>query len=165
MCTDVAARGLDVPRISHVLNYDIPFDTEAYIHRIGRTGRAGREGRAILFVSRSERRRLALIERATKQTVQRITLPSAEQMTQKRVADFKAFLTDSMGEGDHTFFAKMLRDYCHETGAQWEDVAATLAFLVQRHRPLNVPDILIEDVDRTSRKKKDKTFEGERGIG
>ena len=76
VATDVAARGLDVKRISHVINYDIPYDTEAYVHRIGRTGRAGREGQAILFVAPRERRMLATIERATRQPITAMSLPS-----------------------------------------------------------------------------------------
>src|SRR5207244_10706832 len=77
VATDVAARGLDVDRISHVINYDIPFDTEAYIHRIGRTGRAGRSGEAILFVAPRERHMLKMIERATRQNIAPMELPSA----------------------------------------------------------------------------------------
>ena len=76
VATDVAARGLDVERITHVINYDIPFDRESYVHRIGRTGRAGREGKAILFVAPRERRMLSNIERVTKQKIQQIDLPS-----------------------------------------------------------------------------------------
>ena len=151
ICTDVAARGLDVPRISHVLNYDIPFDSEAYVHRIGRTGRAGRHGRAILFVGRSERRRLTTIERATKQKIVRISLPTAAQMTEKRVNDFKTFLSEEMAQNDHSFFRTLLSEFREDNDVEWADIAAMLAYLVQRHRPLNVPDILIEDLDRSSR--------------
>src|SRR6185503_17554980 len=78
VATDVAARGLDVDRVSHVLNYDIPYDTEVYIHRIGRTGRAGRSGDAILFLTPRERHMLAAIERATRQTIQAMELPSVD---------------------------------------------------------------------------------------
>jgi ATP-dependent RNA helicase DeaD len=89
VATDVAARGLDVERISHVINYDIPYDTEAYIHRIGRTGRAGRSGDAILFVAPRERRMLSAIERATRKKITELDLPSTETVNKKRIADFK----------------------------------------------------------------------------
>jgi ATP-dependent RNA helicase DeaD len=89
IATDVAARGIDVPRVSHVVNYDIPYDTEAYVHRIGRTGRAGRTGNAILFVAPREIRMLRTIERATRSPIAPLTLPSRADVTNKRVADFK----------------------------------------------------------------------------
>jgi ATP-dependent RNA helicase DeaD len=90
VATDVAARGIDVPRVSHVVNYDIPYDTEAYVHRIGRTGRAGRTGNAILFVAPREVSMLRSIERATRSPIAPLTLPSRADVTNKRVADFKA---------------------------------------------------------------------------
>jgi ATP-dependent RNA helicase DeaD len=89
IATDVAARGIDVPRVSHVVNYDIPYDTEAYVHRIGRTGRAGRTGNAILFVAPREIRMLRTIERHPS-PIAPLTLPSRADVTNKRVADFKA---------------------------------------------------------------------------
>src|SRR3546814_297732 len=88
VATDVAARGLDVDRISHVLNYDIPYDTESYVHRIGRTGRAGRSGEAILFVAPRERGMLRAIERATRQPIEAMALPSVEAVNEQRVAKF-----------------------------------------------------------------------------
>ena len=97
VATDVAARGLDVDRISHVVNFDIPSDTEAYIHRIGRTGRAGRQGDAILFVAPRERRMLAAIEKATGQTIEQLVLPTTEVVNNKRIADFKQKITDTLG--------------------------------------------------------------------
>jgi ATP-dependent RNA helicase DeaD len=89
VATDVAARGLDVERISHVLNYDIPYDTESYVHRIGRTGRAGRSGEAILFVAPRERNMLRTIERATRQPIEPMELPSVETVNEQRVSKFK----------------------------------------------------------------------------
>jgi ATP-dependent RNA helicase DeaD len=89
VATDVAARGLDVDRISHVINYDIPHDTEAYVHRIGRTGRAGRKGDAILFVAPREKRLLGAIERATGGKIEMMELPSTELINDKRIAQFK----------------------------------------------------------------------------
>src|SRR5690606_30827161 len=89
VATDVAARGLDVDRISHVINYDVPYDPESYTHRIGRTGRAGRSGEAILFISPRERNLLKLIERATRQPVAPLTLPSVQDVNNVRIARFK----------------------------------------------------------------------------
>src|SRR6185369_3370866 len=94
IATDVAARGLDVPRISHVINYDIPYDTESYVHRIGRTGRAGRAGKAILFVSPRETRMLRAIEKATRQPITQMKLPTLSDLADKRVAQFKASIMD-----------------------------------------------------------------------
>ena len=95
VATDVAARGLDVERVSHVFNYDIPYDTEAYIHRIGRTGRAGRKGDAILFVAPREKRLLSSIEKATRQKIEPLELPTTEMVNNKRIATFKQQITDT----------------------------------------------------------------------
>ena len=111
VATDVAARGLDVDRISHVINYDIPYDTEAYIHRIGRTGRAGRTGDAILFVAPRERRMLHAIERATRQKITPLKLPSTEIVNQKRIADFKQRITDTLTANDDDFMQGLITDY------------------------------------------------------
>src|SRR6201747_3104320 len=97
IATDVAARGLDVDRISHVLNYDIPTDTEAYVHRIGRTGRAGRSGEAILFVAPREKRMLQAIERATRQPIAEMQLPSVEAVNDQRITKFKQRIADALG--------------------------------------------------------------------
>ncbi|HBD22876.1 MAG TPA: ATP-dependent RNA helicase, partial [Oceanospirillaceae bacterium] len=96
VATDVAARGIDVARVSHVINYDIPYDTEAYVHRIGRTGRAGRDGNAILFVAPRERRMLRAIEQATRQTIAPMELPSREQVQERRIDQFKDELDKAM---------------------------------------------------------------------
>ena len=106
VATDVAARGLDVKRISHVVNYDIPYDTEAYVHRIGRTGRAGRDGDAILFVAPREKRMLNAIERATKQKIERMELPSTELINDKRVSKFKQRITDTLANQDLGLFSQ-----------------------------------------------------------
>lgn len=111
VATDVAARGLDVERISHVINYDIPYDTEAYIHRIGRTGRAGRSGEAILFVAPRERRMLTAIERATRQKIAPLSLPTTEAVNQKRIADFKQRISDTLTAGNLDFMHNLLLDY------------------------------------------------------
>jgi ATP-dependent RNA helicase DeaD len=103
IATDVAARGLDVDRITHVVNYDIPYDTESYVHRIGRTGRAGRTGDAILFIAPRERKLLANIERATKQKVEQMDLPSTEIINNKRINRFKQNITDTLAAEELSF--------------------------------------------------------------
>ena len=127
VATDVAARGLDVDRISHVVNYDIPYDTEAYIHRIGRTGRAGRSGEAILFVAPRERRMLSAIERATRQKITRLELPTTETVNNKRIADFKQKITDTLAVGELTFMQNLVEQYRNEHDVPALDIAAALA--------------------------------------
>ncbi len=136
VATDVAARGLDVPRISHVINYDIPYDTEAYVHRIGRTGRAGRSGEAILFVTPREKRMLKAIERATRQPIEQMRLPSATDIASKRSAQLKDQITAVREAEDLTPFVEMLNDYQNEHDIEMAEVAAALAFLLQKDRPV-----------------------------
>ncbi|MDA8703093.1 DEAD/DEAH box helicase [Pseudomonadales bacterium] len=131
VATDVAARGLDVDRISHVINYDIPYDTEAYIHRIGRTGRAGRTGDAILFVAPRERRMLGAIERATRQKITELELPSTETVNKKRIADFKQKITDTIAKGHLSFMRGIIEEYQSETEASAMDIAAAMANIAQ----------------------------------
>src|SRR5690606_17256418 len=114
VATDVAARGLDVERVSHVLNYDIPYDTESYVHRIGRTGRAGRKGEAILFVAPRERGMLRAIERATRQPIEPMALPSAEAVNESRVAKFGERIAAVIEAGQHGAYLDMLQRYLHE---------------------------------------------------
>jgi ATP-dependent RNA helicase DeaD len=135
IATDVAARGLDVERISHVINYDIPHDTESYVHRIGRTGRAGRTGDAILFVSPRERRMLSNIERATKQKIEPLTLPSTDQINDKRVMTFKEKISKTIANEDISFYAQMLAKLQEETDLSALDIAAALAHQVQGKEP------------------------------
>ncbi|RTL54407.1 MAG: DEAD/DEAH box helicase, partial [Rhodocyclaceae bacterium] len=140
VATDVAARGIDVPRISHVINYDIPYDTEAYVHRIGRTGRAGRTGTAILFVAPREKRMLRMIEQATRQPIEAMQLPSPEAVADRRVAQFKQQVVDVLGEShDLSFLEDVVQQIVTEQGIEPQEVAAALAWLVQQERPLN-PD-------------------------
>ena len=138
VATDVAARGIDVERISHVLNYDIPHDSEAYIHRIGRTGRAGRKGKAILFVAPREKRLLHAMEKASARSLTRMDLPSGESITQKRIDQFKTKLSETIHNQDLAFFDALLAEYSHENAVTPEDIAAALAFLYQQKRPLKV---------------------------
>ena len=127
VATDVAARGLDVDRISHVINYDVPYDTEAYIHRIGRTGRAGRSGEAILFVAPRERRMLSAIERATRQKIEQMVLPSTETVNNKRIADFKQKITDTLAVGELGFMQGLVEQYRQEHDVPAVEIAAALA--------------------------------------
>ncbi|MFQ3346603.1 MAG: ATP-dependent RNA helicase DeaD [Candidatus Azotimanducaceae bacterium] len=136
VATDVAARGLDVDRISHVINYDIPYDTEAYIHRIGRTGRAGRKGDAILFVAPRERRMLGAIERATRQKITELELPSTETVNKKRIADFKQKITDTIAKGHLAFMRGIIEEYQSETEASAMDIAAAMANISQGDQTL-----------------------------
>jgi len=136
VATDVAARGLDVDRISHVINYDIPYDTESYIHRIGRTGRAGRSGEAILFVAPREKHMLRAIERATKQKIELLELPSTEMINDKRIANFEQRITDTMAAGGLEFYYDLMEKYLQEHNVPAVEIAAALAKLVQGDEPL-----------------------------
>ncbi|HDP69654.1 MAG TPA: DEAD/DEAH box helicase [Actinobacteria bacterium] len=136
VATDVAARGLDVDRISHVINYDIPYDTESYVHRIGRTGRAGRSGEAILFVAPRERHMLNAIERATKQKIELMELPSTEVINNKRIARFEQRITDTLGAGGLEFYCDLMEQYRQEHNVPAVEIAAALAKLFQGDEPL-----------------------------
>ncbi|MGD8908485.1 MAG: DEAD/DEAH box helicase [Chromatiales bacterium] len=136
VATDVAARGLDVERISHVVNFDIPYDTEAYIHRIGRTGRAGRKGEAILFVAPRERRMLSAIEKATRQKIEPLELPTTEMVNSKRIADFKQSISDTVAAGELDFMQSLLEQYQQEHDVPALEIAAALAKLSIGDRPL-----------------------------
>ncbi|MFH2091267.1 MAG: DEAD/DEAH box helicase [Pseudomonadota bacterium] len=139
VATDVAARGLDVDRISHVINYDMPPKIEPYIHRIGRTGRAGRTGEAILFVGRNERWMLKNIERATRQTIKEIFLPSNQDINKKRVADFKQSITQAMASEDLDFFTDLVQTYAEEQDVPVVQVAAAIAKLTHGNKPFLLP--------------------------
>lgn len=136
VATDVVARGLDVERISHVLNYDIPYDTESYVHRIGRTGRAGREGEAILFVSPREQRMLRMIEQATRQKIAPMELPSAADINVKRIDRFKQQITDTIENKDLSEFLGVLSEYQVENDVDPLNIAAALASLMHGKTPL-----------------------------
>lgn len=136
VATDVAARGLDVDRISHVVNYDIPYDTEAYVHRIGRTGRAGRQGDAILFVAPREKRMLHAIEKATRKKIEIMELPSTELINDKRIAKFKQRITDTLANEDLNLFSQLIEQYQQEHNVPAEEIGAALAKLLQGDTPL-----------------------------
>ena len=136
VATDVAARGLDVDRISHVINYDIPYDVEAYIHRIGRTGRAGRQGDAILFVAPRERRLLGAIERATGRKIELMELPSTELINNKRIAQFKQAITDTLAAEELDLYRELIEQYQIEHNVPANEIAAALASLAHGDQPL-----------------------------
>ncbi|WP_200897561.1 DEAD/DEAH box helicase [Arsukibacterium ikkense] len=138
VATDVAARGLDVERISLVVNYDIPYDSEAYVHRIGRTGRAGREGKAILFVSPRERRLLRTIEHATKQPIEQMSLPTGQVIEQRRIESFREQLAQTIETQNLNFFQELVTDWREKLETTDVDLAAALLFLAQKNQPLNV---------------------------
>jgi ATP-dependent RNA helicase DeaD len=160
VATDVAARGLDIERMSHVVNYDIPYDTESYVHRIGRTGRAGRKGEAILFVSPREKRMLGAIEKATKQTITRMQLPSSEDIADRRVMAFKQDLTETIESQDLAFFENLIRQYQEEHNADPIEMAAALAFQVQKTRPLNPP--VVHSERKQPRERAERAERGDR---
>ncbi len=136
VATDVAARGLDVDRISHVINYDVPTDPESYVHRIGRTGRAGRKGEAILFITPRERGLLRMIERSTRQTVSVLELPTIQAVNNVRIARFKAQITDTLAAGELELFASIVEDYERENDVPALEIAAALAKMSRRGVPL-----------------------------
>ena len=140
VATDVAARGLDVERISHVVNYDVPYDTESYVHRIGRTGRAGRNGEAILFVTPRERNMLRYIERATRSPLEPMELPTVADVNEQRVARFRQRILDAMSAGDSEPFRSLIEEIEREHDVPAIDIAAALASLLQGGSPLLLKD-------------------------
>ncbi len=135
VATDVAARGLDVDRVTHIINYDIPYDTEAYVHRVGRTGRAGRKGDAILFVAPREKRLLHAIEKATRQKIEMMELPSTELINDARIAKFKQRITDTLATEDLGFFYQLIEQYQQEHNVPALEIAAALSQQLQGETP------------------------------
>ncbi len=162
IATDVAARGLDVSRISHVINYDITQDVESYVHRIGRTGRAGREGTAILFVTPREKRMLALIERITKKKVDRIGLPSTDTINDQRIERFKQSISEKIESNDLQPYLEILENYQYETSRTGLEIAAALASLAHANTPL-----LLEDLPspKEERRRRDRSERSEGNYG
>jgi ATP-dependent RNA helicase DeaD len=157
VATDVAARGLDVERISHVINYDIPNETEAYIHRVGRTGRAGRTGEAILFVTPREKHWLHRIEKATRQKIEMMELPSTDMINDKRVARFKQNITDALAREGLGFYQNLIEEYQQEHNIPATEIAAALAKLVQGKEPLLLKAIPASRKDRKAHDAKGKS--------
>ena len=140
IATDVAARGLDVDRISHVINYDIPYDPESYVHRIGRTGRAGRSGEAILFVAPREKRMLKSIERVSRQAIEPMKFPTADAVNELRINAFKQKISDSLTNQDLKVFQKIITEFHNDTGTDPLEIAAALAQIAQGNIPLLVSE-------------------------
>jgi ATP-dependent RNA helicase DeaD len=136
VATDVAARGLDVERITHVVNFDVPYDSESYVHRIGRTGRAGRSGEAILFIAARERNMLRIIERATRQPIEPMNLPTVQEVNARRVAKFKDQIAAVLGAEDLAPFRAVVEEFVHERGVEAIEVAAALAAMAKSGRTL-----------------------------
>ena len=138
VATDVAARGLDVERITHVINYDIPYDSETYVHRIGRTGRAGREGDAILFISPRERRALRAIEQSTHQKIEPMKMPTADDINKHRVEAFKQKILDGLGADDLEPYAEIVAEILEDDSIDPTDLCAVLAKMANGSEPLTI---------------------------
>ncbi|MFI2337105.1 DEAD/DEAH box helicase [Nocardia rhamnosiphila] len=163
VATDVAARGLDVDRISHVVNYDIPHDTESYVHRIGRTGRAGRSGEALLFVAPRERHLLKSIERATRHPLTEMQLPSVDDVNAQRVAKFGDAITENLSSDNLALFRKLIEDYEQEHNTPLADIAAALAVAAQDGESFFLePEP--EPVERPRRERAPRRFEEGGGV-
>lgn len=159
VATDVAARGLDVERISLVVNFDIPHDTESYVHRIGRTGRAGRTGEAILFVTPRENRLLKAIEKATRQKVEPLVMPTVEELTVTRTQKFQDRISQTLNSQDLSELRPVIEEYVNTHNVPAEDVAAALASLVLDGATLTA-EPLPEPQARASRNERARTAEG-----
>ena len=166
VATDVAARGLDVERISHVVNFDIPIDTESYVHRIGRTGRAGRSGAAISFVTPRESRLLNAIERATRQPLTQMQLPSVEDVNVTRLARFDDAITEALSQTDRILqFRDIVGHYIEHHDVPEADVAAALAVVAQGGAPLllSAEDERAQRYEREEQTRRDRAERGDRG--
>ena len=139
IATDVAARGLDVERISLVVNYDIPMDAESYVHRIGRTGRAGRAGRALLFVENRERRLLRNVERTMKLTIPEVELPNADLLSQRRQEKFAEKIQQQLESSDLDQYRSLLAKMSPSEDVDMETLAAALLKMAQGERALILP--------------------------
>ncbi|MCX8579792.1 DEAD/DEAH family ATP-dependent RNA helicase [Gilliamella sp. B2717] len=157
IATDVAARGLDVERISLVINYDITLDSESYVHRIGRTGRAGRAGRAILFVDSRERRLLKNIEQTIKKPIPEVGLPSKELLEKRRLVKFNQQVQQQLESNDLDQYQAILSQIQTESGADLETIATALLKLAQGERPLILPP---DPVFKPSRESRDRDNRG-----
>ncbi len=161
IATDVAARGLDVERISHVLNYDIPHDPESYVHRIGRTGRAGRSGTALLFVTPRERHLLNSIERVTRKKLVESQLPSVDDVNAQRVSKFRDSLTDSLNAPGIELFRRLIEDYERDNNVPLAEIAAALAVQTQGGEEFLMKEPPPEK--RRERPDRDRDDHGDRG--
>lgn len=159
VATDVAARGLDVERISHVINYDVPHDPESYTHRIGRTGRAGRSGEAILFITPREKNLLKVIERATRQPVAPLILPSVQAVNDVRIARFKEQISDALAAGGLEVFTQLIEDFENERNVPVVEIAAALAKMARGDVPLLLDKNQREPVMESARPERSSSFD------
>lgn len=162
VATDVAARGLDVERITHVMNYDIPYDTESYVHRIGRTGRAGRNGEAILFVTPREKGMLRAIERATRQPIEEMKLPTVEAVNDVRINKFKQRISDTLAKGALEQFQQLIEQYEQEHNVPAIEIAAALASIAQGDQPLLLSPPAKRDFATREHEPRERVERGER---
>ena len=157
VATDVVARGLDVERVSHVINFDVPYDTESYVHRIGRTGRAGRTGDAILFISHREKRMLQSIERATRQTIESMPIPSITELNETRLSNFKQSISEATKDDSIENLMPIVDMLREEIEASPEVLLAALVKIAQGDEPL-----LLKESDRPdlhSKPRRDRDFD------
>lgn len=162
IATDVAARGLDVDRITHVFNYDIPYDAESYVHRIGRTGRAGRTGEAILFVSPRERRALRQIERVTKQRIEPMSMPTIADVNKRRLENFRNQILDTIENSDLEPYVQVIEEMLTDDSIEPEILCAALAKMAQRDGELLLDESEPEPAFRSFDDKPKSNFEGNR---
>lgn len=155
IATDVVARGLDVDRVSHVVNYDVPYDTESYVHRIGRTGRAGRTGDAILFISHREMRLLRTIERATKQKMDPMPIPTLTEMNESRLQKFKERVCEALEHDSTDALLPVIEMIQEETEASPEQLLAAFVKLAQGDEPLILKESDVPDISSNARKERD----------
>lgn len=163
VATDVAARGLDVDRVSHVLNYDIPYDNESYVHRIGRTGRAGRLGEAILFVAPREKRLLRSIERATNQKIELMDMPTTQKINDKRIEKFKTRISEALDQNGLDFFKDIIEQYRQEKNIPSLEIAAALARIAQGDEPFMLVERKAQPSEDRERRSKGEWPRGEIG--
>jgi ATP-dependent RNA helicase DeaD len=162
--TDVVARGLDVERITHVINYDIPYDTESYVHRIGRTGRAGRSGEAILFISNREQRMLRMIEKATNQPIMPMNIPTVADINDNRMQRFKNQISETLANKDLSIYQKLVDEFIIETDFDPKQIAAALAYLVHGDKGILLTESKGEAHER-GKGQKSATFADDSGDG
>ncbi|PIQ43448.1 MAG: ATP-dependent RNA helicase [Gammaproteobacteria bacterium CG11_big_fil_rev_8_21_14_0_20_46_22] len=166
VATDVAARGIDVERVSHVINYDIPFDVESYVHRIGRTGRAGRSGKAILMVNQREMRMLKNIERTLKVTIERVNPPSHEEVTAKRNEALAQQVSDTLEKSRKLGpYRDLVQKIAYESGRSFEDIAAALAYFNDSAKSPQLPPEKSDRSDRPASKSRTRDSRDSRDWG
>jgi ATP-dependent RNA helicase DeaD len=152
VATDVAARGLDVERIGMVVNYDVPYDSEAYVHRIGRTGRAGRAGKAVMFITPRQKRMLRDIERFTGQRIEPVKMPTKANIAAHRVALFKERILSTLEGEDLDLYMNLVQELAEESGRDVAEIAAAAARLARGDRPL---EVVIEPVPADNASQRD----------